>query len=66
MTVENHNVINGLGSAVAEVVGEHCPVPMKRIGVQEVKVNPQQLDVSEFLDARMNCPTLNPPTHSWS
>ena len=38
---------------------------MKRIGVQEVKVNPQQLDVSEFLDAKMNCPTLNPPTHSW-
>ena len=35
MTVENHNVINGLGSAVAEVVGEHCPVPMKRIGVQD-------------------------------
>ena len=35
VTVENHNVINGLGSAVAEVVGEHCPVPMKRIGVQD-------------------------------
>lgn len=36
VTVENHNIINGLGSAVAEVVGEHCPVPMKRIGVPDV------------------------------
>lgn len=36
ITVENHNIINGLGSAVAEVVAEHCPVPMKRIGVPDV------------------------------
>lgn len=35
VTVENHNIINGLGSAVAEVVGETCPVPMKRIGVPD-------------------------------
>ncbi|HHX37687.1 MAG TPA: transketolase family protein [Clostridiaceae bacterium] len=35
VTVENHNIINGLGSAVAEVVVEQCPVPMKRIGVPD-------------------------------
>lgn len=35
VTVENHNIINGLGSAVAETVAEHCPVPMKRIGVPD-------------------------------
>jgi len=35
VTVENHQVINGLGSAVAEVLVEECPVPMKRLGVQE-------------------------------
>lgn len=29
---------------------------MKRIGVQEVSVNPQQLDVSEFLDAKDELP----------
>lgn len=35
ITAENHNVIGGLGSAVAEVLSEHCPVKMKRIGVHE-------------------------------
>ena len=35
VTVENHNIINGLGSAVAEVVGETCPVPLRRIGVPD-------------------------------
>ncbi|MFH1287093.1 MAG: transketolase family protein [bacterium] len=33
ITVEDHTVIGGLGSAVAEVLGEECPVPLKRIGV---------------------------------
>lgn len=35
VTAENHNVINGLGSAVAEVLGENFPVPMERIGSQD-------------------------------
>ena len=35
VTAENHNIINGLGSAVAEVLGENCPTPMKRIGVRD-------------------------------
>ncbi|MCK6255573.1 transketolase family protein [Fictibacillus sp. KIGAM418] len=35
VTAENHNVIGGLGSAVAEVLSEHCPVPLRRIGVKE-------------------------------
>lgn len=35
VTAENHNVIGGLGSAVAEVLGEHCPTPLRRIGVKE-------------------------------
>lgn len=35
VTAENHNVIGGLGSAVAEVLSEHCPTRMKRIGVKE-------------------------------
>lgn len=36
VTVENHSIVNGLGSAVAEVLGETCPVPLKRIGVPDV------------------------------
>ncbi len=35
VTVENHNIINGLGSAVAEVLVENAPVPMERIGSQD-------------------------------
>lgn len=35
VTVEDHQVNGGLGSAVAEVLGEHCPVPMKRIGLRD-------------------------------
>lgn len=35
VTAENHNIINGLGSAVCEVVAESIPVPVERIGVQD-------------------------------
>lgn len=35
VTAENHNVINGLGSAVAEALVENCPVPMERVGVKD-------------------------------
>lgn len=35
VTAEEHNVIGGLGSAVAECLAEEYPVPMKRIGVQD-------------------------------
>ena len=36
VTAEEHNIIGGLGSAVAEVLAEHSPVPMKRVGVRDV------------------------------
>ncbi len=35
VTAEEHNIIGGLGSAVAEVVGEECPVPVLRVGVKD-------------------------------
>lgn len=35
VTCENHNIINGLGSAVAECLAENNPVPMERIGVED-------------------------------
>ena len=35
VTVEEHNVIGGLGEAVCACVAEHCPVPVKRIGVED-------------------------------
>lgn len=36
VTVEEHNIMGGLGSAVAECIGENCPVPVRRIGVRDV------------------------------
>ena len=36
VTVENHNIINGLGSAVAEVLVENITIPMERVGVKDL------------------------------
>jgi transketolase len=35
VTAEEHMVTGGLGSAVSEVLGEHCPTPMARIGLKD-------------------------------
>jgi len=35
VTAEDHNIIGGLGSAVAEVLGENYPCLMKRIGMKD-------------------------------
>ena len=35
LTVEEHSVIGGLGSAVCEVLSEECPVPVMRMGTQD-------------------------------
>ena len=35
VTAEEHSIIGGLGEAVASVVAEECPVPMKRVGIQD-------------------------------
>jgi transketolase len=35
VSAENHNIINGLGAAIAETVVRHCPVPMENVGVQD-------------------------------
>lgn len=35
VTVEEHNIMGGLGSAVAEVVSQHHPVKVQRVGVQD-------------------------------
>ncbi|HUK80198.1 MAG TPA: transketolase family protein [Nitrososphaerales archaeon] len=35
VTAEEHNVLGGMGSAVAEVLGERRPTPMKRVGVMD-------------------------------
>lgn len=36
ITVEEHNIIGGLGEAVAAVTAENYPVPVNRIGVEDI------------------------------
>ena len=35
LTAEDHTIIGGLGGAVAEVLGEHRPTLLKRLGIQD-------------------------------
>jgi transketolase len=36
VTAEEHSVLGGLGGAVAEVLGDRCPVPLKRVGINDI------------------------------
>ena len=36
ITIEEHNIIGGLGEAVAAVTSENCPVPVYRVGIEDV------------------------------
>lgn len=36
VTCEEHTVIGGLGGAVAELLGENLPLPMRRVGTRDV------------------------------
>jgi len=36
LTVEEHSIIGGLGSAVCETISEHFPVPVLRMGIADV------------------------------
>ena len=54
-TVEDHSIIGGLGSAVAEIVAEKCPVPVKRWGVLDVfgqSGSPEGLYTEYKIDAK--------------
>lgn len=36
VTVEDHTIVGGLGSAVAECLGERRPTPLRRVGIRDV------------------------------
>ena len=36
ITAEEHSIIGGLGEAVASLLSEQCPTPMKRVGVNDI------------------------------
>lgn len=35
VSAEEHNIIGGLGSAIAEIIGEKLPSPLERVGVRD-------------------------------
>jgi transketolase len=44
VTAENASILGGMGSAVMEVIGENCPVPVRRIGVRDRWVDSGGID----------------------
>jgi transketolase len=54
VTVEEHQVAGGFGSAVAELLAEHHPVPLRRLGIQDQfgqSGSPDELLANYGLDA---------------
>ena len=49
VTAEEHSVIGGLGSAVAEVLGEKNPIPLERVGIHDTFTE-TSLNHEELLD----------------
>jgi transketolase len=35
VTVEEHNVIGGLGDSIAQTAAKHCPVPIEMVGTND-------------------------------
>ncbi|MGQ0793650.1 MAG: transketolase family protein [Deltaproteobacteria bacterium] len=35
VTAEEHNIIGGLGGAISEALSEHCPIPIRRVGMRD-------------------------------
>jgi transketolase len=50
VTAEEHSVIGGLGSAVAEVLSEFDPTPLVRIGIPD-RFCPTGRDLDKLMDA---------------
>ena len=50
VTAEEHTVIGGLGSAVAETLAEAHPIPLERVGIQD-RFCPTGRDLDTLMDA---------------
>ena len=54
VSCEEHSTVGGLGSAVADIIGENCPVPLERVGVRDefgTSGDPSELLAEYGLDA---------------
>ena len=36
ITIENHSIYNGIGSAICEALSENCPTKVTRLGIKDV------------------------------
>ena len=55
VTVEEHNIIGGLGGAVAELLAEKLPLPLERVGIQDMygeSGKPEELIKKYHLDVK--------------
>lgn len=55
VTCEEHSTVGGLGSAVADIIGENYPVPLERVGVRDqfgTSGEPDELLAEYGLDAK--------------
>jgi len=50
VTAEEHSIIGGLGSAVAEILTEGQPIPLERVGIQD-RFCPTGRDLDKLMDA---------------
>jgi transketolase len=50
VTAEEHNIIGGLGSAVAETLAEGCPASLERVGIYD-KFCPTGRDLDKLMNA---------------
>jgi transketolase len=50
VTAEEHNIIGGLGSAVAETLAEGCPASLERVGIHD-KFCPTGRDLDKLMNA---------------
>ncbi len=65
VTVEEHSVIGGLGSAVADVLCEQCPTPLKKIGVNDTFGESGRAPSSCTSTAWTPPTSWRPPRSSW-
>lgn len=49
VTAEEHSMIGGVGSAVAEILGDQCSVPLERVGIADTFIE-TALDSESILD----------------
>jgi transketolase len=65
LTVESHSVIGGLGGVVCETLSEHCPTPVKRLGVQAGRFGQSGKAVDLFREYGIDAQAIEETVLAW-